>query len=358
MSLSVGVQMRWWGIGAVVVGFLMWALGNVMLPFIAGAAIAYFLDPVADRLERMGCSRVIATVIITFVGIFAFVGLALVLVPTFINQLSSLIAAAPDYSKQLQAFLQKHIPALMEPNSALRATLSGIGETLRAQSGQLANKLITSAFTLIDVMVFIVVVPVVAFYLLLDWDRMMGVLNSWLPLDHADTLRSLGREVNDVLAGFVRGQISVSAILGTYYALGLMLVGLQFGLVVGLIAGLISFIPYVGALVGGVLAIGLALFQFWDQPLWIGVVAGIFVVGQLVEGNFLSPKLVGGSVGLHPVWLMFALSVFGSLFGFVGLLVAVPTAAMLGVFSRFGVRQYLAGRLYNGDEQRDEELGA
>jgi len=126
----------------------------------------------------------------------------------------------------------------------------------------------------------------------------------------------------------------------------------------GLIAGLISFIPYVGALVGGVLAIGLALFQFWDQPLWIGVVAGIFVVGQLVEGNFLSPKLVGGSVGLHPVWLMFALSVFGSLFGFVGLLVAVPTAAMLGVFSRFGVRQYLAGRLYNGDEQRDEELGA
>jgi predicted PurR-regulated permease PerM len=353
--LPVKDQMRWWGIGLAVLAFVMWAIGNVMLPFVAGAAIAYFLDPVADRLEKLGCTRVLATVIITLVALLAFILMALLLVPTFVNQLGALVAEAPAYSKQFQLFLQDQIPSLMEPESTLRKSLDGIGETLRARSGELANTLISSAFSLIDMIIFMVVMPVVAFYLLLDWDRMIAVIDGWLPLDHAETLRELAREVDSVLAGFVRGQVSVSAILGTYYALSLMLVGLNFGLVVGLIAGLISFIPYVGAVFGGVLAIGLALFQFWDQPLWIGVVAGVFLIGQMVEGNFLTPKLVGGSVGLHPVWLMFALSVFGTLFGFLGMLVAVPMAATIGVFSRFGIRQYLAGLLYQG--KSTEPLG-
>ena len=290
----------------------------------------------------------VATIIITLVALLALIAAALLLIPAFINQLSGLIAKAPDYSAMVQAFLQERIPSLMEPDSALRQALDGIAESLRASSGKLANTLISSAFSLIDAMIFIVVVPVVAFYLLLDWDRMVAVIDGWLPLDHADTLRELAREVDAVLAGFVRGQLSVSAILGTFYALSLVLIGLQFGFVVGLIAGLISFIPYVGALFGGVLAIGLALFQFWDQPVWIGAVALVFVIGQVVEGNFLTPNLVGRSVSLHPVWLMFALSVFGALFGFVGLLVAVPVAATIGVFSRFGIRQYLEGRLYLG----------
>ena len=348
MSLSVSEQLRWWGIAALVLGVVLWSLGNVILPFIAGAAVAYFLDPVADRLEKMGCSRVVATIIITVVAIFVFVAMALILIPTFINQLSALIQAAPTYSRTIQDFLQKYIPTLMESHSPLRETLNAIATSLRAQSGHIANTLISSAFSLIDILIFIVVVPVVAFYLLLDWDRMVAIIDSWLPLDHKQQLRDLAVEVDQVLAGFVRGQITVSSILGAYYAIALMLVGLQFGLVVGLIAGLVSFIPYVGALVGGVLAIGLAMFQFWAEPWWIGVVAGIFVTGQMVEGNILTPRLIGGSVGLHPVWLMFALSVFGTLFGFVGMLVAVPTAATIGVFSRFGIRQYLEGRLYKG----------
>ncbi len=355
MALPVGDQMRWWGIGLAVLALILWSLGNVILPFVAGAAIAYFLDPVADRLERAGCSRVLATLIITFVAILAFIVMALILIPTFINQLAALIEAAPTYSKQAQDFLQDKIPALMEPDSALRQTLNEIGESLRARSAQLANTVITSAFSVIEVLIFIVVVPVVAFYLLLDWDRMVAVVDGWLPRDHTETLRGLAREVDQVLAGFVRGQLTVSAILGTFYALSLMLVGLQFGMVVGLIAGVISFIPYVGAVVGGILAIGLALFQFWSEPWMIGAVAAVFVVGQMVEGNFLTPKLVGGSVGLHPVWLMFALSVFGSLFGFVGMLVAVPMAATIGVFSRFGIKRYTAGRLYIGLGNTDQD---
>lgn len=349
MSLQISEQARWWGIGIALLIFIMWALGGVLLPFIVGAAIAYFLDPVADRLERLGCSRTMATAIITFCGILVVVLLALLLIPTVIEQTASLIESAPVFFTQIQAFLTERVPSLMESDSAIRKTLDGLGKTLSSRGGALLNTVISSAFSLIDALIFIIVVPVVAFYLLLDWDRMIAVIDGWLPREHAPTLRKLASDVDAVLAGFVRGQMSVSAIQGTFYAVALMLVGLQFGLVVGLIAGLVSFIPYLGAVIGGVLAIGLALFQFWDEPLWIGVVAGIFVVGQVVEGNFLTPKLVGKSVGLHPVWLLFSLSAFGALFGFVGLLVAVPVAASIGVFSRFGIQQYMAGRLYLGE---------
>jgi predicted PurR-regulated permease PerM len=190
----------------------------------------------------------------------------------------------------------------------------------------------------------------VAFYLLLDWDRMVARINAVLPREHALTIRGLAREIDVVLAGFVRGQISVCLILGAFYAIMLTVVGLPFGYLVGAVAGLISFIPYVGSIVGFVLAMGIALFQFWDEKIWILVVAGIFFFGQFVEGNILSPNLIGKSVGLHPVWLILALSVFGTLFGFTGLLVAVPVAATLGVIGRFLMDQYLGSSMYTGRE--------
>jgi predicted PurR-regulated permease PerM len=158
-------------------------------------------------------------------------------------------------------------------------------------------------------------------------------------------------ELDRVLAGFVRGQLMVCAILGTFYAVALSLIGLQFGLLIGAFAGLISFIPFVGSILGGLVSIGVAVVQFWDQPWMIAVVGVVFAAGQAVEGNFLTPKLVGGKVGLHPVWLMFALSAFGSLFGFVGLLVAVPAAASIGVFGRFLIERYKDGRLYRGSTE-------
>jgi predicted PurR-regulated permease PerM len=183
---------------------------------------------------------------------------------------------------------------------------------------------------------------------------MVARVDDLLPREHAGTIRRLALEIDRTLASFVRGQLTVCLILGTFYSVALLAVGLQFGLVVGAIAGLITFIPYVGALVGGILAIGLALFQFWGDAgsttdwLSIGLVAGIFVLGQFLEGNVLTPKLVGGSVGLHPVWLLFALSAFGAIYGFVGMLVAVPVAAALGVVARFAIREYQASMLYTG----------
>ena len=186
----------------------------------------------------------------------------------------------------------------------------------------------------------------VAFYLLVDWHRMISEVDRWLPRRHAATIRQLAAEINTAVAGFMRGQVLVCLILGTFYAVGLTAVGLKFGLVIGLGAGLLSFIPYVGTISGFVTAMGVALFQFWPDWTWILATLAVFLLGQLLEGNVLQPKLIGRLVGLHPVWLMFALLAFGTLFGFVGLLLAVPLAASLGVLARFALARYMASPLY------------
>ena len=348
MALPINDQFRYWGIAALVFFLLLWFLGDVLLPFIVGGAIAYFLDPVADRLERLGLSRVAATTVISLIALLLVVLLVLAVIPTLVNQLTALVNAAPDIAKRLQGFLLERFPDLADSTSTIRQTLAEIGAAIQARGGQLAQGILTSALGVISIVLFIVVVPVVAFYLLLDWDDMVARIDSMLPLDHAPTIRRLGREIDAVLAGFVRGQVSVCLALGTFYAAALMAAGLQFGLIVGAIAGAITFIPYVGSLVGGALAIGLALFQFWGDWVQIGIIAAIFAVGQFVEGNILTPRLVGKSVGLHPVWLLLALSAFGTVFGFVGMLIAVPVAASIGVLTRFGMEQYRASLLYQG----------
>ncbi|MFN3992498.1 MAG: AI-2E family transporter [Tabrizicola flagellatus] len=348
MALATKDQIRYWAIAAAVFLVLLWLLGNVLLPFIVGGAIAYFLDPVADRLERMGLSRVAATSVISLLALLLVVLMVLAVIPTLVNQLKALVNAAPDISRQLQDFLLQRFPDLADSTSTIRQTLSEIGLAIQARGAELAQGILSSALGVISVVLFVVVVPVVAFYLLLDWDKMVARIDSMLPLDHAPTIRRLAREIDAVLAGFVRGQVSVCITLGTFYAIALMAAGLQFGVIVGAIAGAITFIPYVGSIVGGVLAIGLALFQFWGDWLQIGLIAAIFAIGQFVEGNILTPRLVGKSVGLHPVWLLFALSAFGTIFGFVGMLVAVPVAASIGVLTRFAIEQYRASLLYQG----------
>ncbi|MDW4499555.1 AI-2E family transporter [Sulfitobacter sp. D35] len=353
MALPMRVQLKYWGVAALVFGLLLWSLGNVLLPFVLGGAIAYFLDPLADRLERLGLSRIAATAVITISGILIFIVMALLVVPTLVNQTISLVDAAPQYAREFTAIMTERFPSILEEGSTLRTSINTVGETIKARGGEFLDTAVASAASLLNVVVLLVVVPVVSVYLLLDWDRMVARVDELLPREHAPTIRHLAAEIDQTLASFIRGMGTVCLILGTYYAVALMAVGLQFGLVVGFVAGLVTFIPYLGALIGGMLAIGLALFQFWGDWLAIGLVAGIFVLGQVVEGNILTPKLVGDSVGLHPVWLIFALSVFGALFGFVGMLVAVPVAAALGVIARFVIGLYKDSQLYRGGPAHD-----
>lgn len=355
MSLSVRQQLTYWGIATAVFLAALWWLADVILPFVLAGALAYVLDPLADRLERLGLGRAGATGVILLVGVLILILLVLLVIPTLVAQANQLVQIAPEMAQRFQASLTERFPGLVDVDSPIRRSLSSLGETIQSRGAELISTVLSSMSGIVNLALLLVIVPVVTVYLLIDWDRLVARVDSLLPRDHAPTLRMLARQVDQTLASFVRGQGLVCLILGVYYAVALWLVGLNFGLVVGAIAGVLTFIPYVGALVGGLLSIGLALFQFWGDWVWIVAVWGIFQSGQFIEGNFLTPKLVGDSVGLHPVWLLFALSAFGTLFGFAGLLVAVPVAATLGVLTRFAIDRYTDSSLYRGSDEGDEE---
>ncbi|MEL6966557.1 MAG: AI-2E family transporter [Pseudomonadota bacterium] len=353
LSPTATRQLIFWTSGLVVTGLFLSIFSSILLPYIAGMVLAYLLDPVADRLEAWGASRLVATLVILLMFLVVFVIALLVVVPVLSNQLAGFIERMPGYVKLLQARLTEiEVPWLRrlvgEGADNVRENL----DKLLSQGAGFLTTLLSSIWNsgkaLINVISLLVITPIVAFYLLLDFDRMVARIDSWLPRDHKSDIESIASDINEAIAGFVRGQGSVCLILGIFYAVGLSLAGLNFGLLIGMFAGLISFIPFVGSIVGLILSLGVALVQFWPDYLWIALIAGIFFLGQFLEGNILQPKLVGGSVGLHPVWLMFSLSAFGVLLGFTGLLIAVPVAAAIGVLVRFALRKYLASELYTG----------
>jgi predicted PurR-regulated permease PerM len=352
--MPVQRQIGFWLAALAVVALGLYILREVLLPFVAGMALAYVLDPVADRLERLGLGRLGATILILALFILAFVLALVLLIPLAAHQLAAFVANLPAYVERIQALIAEQGGPLIDKlggSGALADMQKSIGDLVRQGAAWIAGflrGLWSGGQAIISVFALLIVTPVVAFYLLVDWDHMVAAVDGWLPRRHRDTIRTLAREIDRAIAGFIRGQAAVCVILGTFYAVGLSLIGLNFGALIGMSAGLLSFIPYVGSLTGLVLSVGVAVVQFWPDWTWIAATLGVFVAGQFLEGNILSPKLVGASVGLHPVWLMFALFAFGALFGFVGLLLAVPLAAVVGVLGRFALRQYLASALYHG----------
>jgi predicted PurR-regulated permease PerM len=355
MVMGLTRQMTFWFAALVVFIALLWLLHGVMLPFVAGMVLAYLLDPLANRLEQLGINRLLATLVIIGVFILVFILLVILVAPILFVQLLALVDNLPNYVARLQQLIADSNRDWL--NRLVGDSLGGaeLGAMVKQGAGGLTvfiRSLWSGGQALISIFSLLVITPVVAFYLLNDWNRVVAAVDSWLPRDHAETIRSLAREIDRAIAGFVRGQTGVCLILGSFYAVAFSVIGVSFGLVIGLIAGLISFIPYVGTLTAFVVSVGVAIAQFW--PDWTALIAVVIVnfVGQALEGYVLSPYLVGPSVGLHPVWLMFALLAFGYLFGFVGLLVAIPLAAAVGVLVRFALRQYLASPFYTGMERR------
>jgi predicted PurR-regulated permease PerM len=347
-------QLIFWLAALVLFVLGLWLLSEILLPFVAGLAIAYFLTPLTDRLERLGVNRLAAALLIITVVVLALIYLILLVAPILGSQLSSFIESVPGYVTTLQALLS-------DPSRPWLQRLLGAGFNADKPIGDLMTQGVSWLTTflhslwsggraLVSVFSLVVVTPVVAFYLIYDWHRMVRTVDGWIPVHQRDTVRGLAREVDAAISGFLRGQTAVCLILGSFYAVALTLTGLNFGLLIGLISGLITFIPYVGSMTGLILSLAVAVAQFWPNYGSILMVLGVFLVGQFVEGNVLSPKLVGESVGLHPVWLIFALLAFGYLFGFVGLLVAVPLAATIGVLSRFAMRRYLQSSFYTGEK--------
>lgn len=316
-----------------------------------GMALAYILDPLADRLERAGMSRLWATVTILIFSVIVFAISLLVIIPVLASQAAGLIERLPAFVAQLQELarnlFQSRIAQFLGAGD-LNSTVEDIAKQAVGWVGTLMASVFAGGRAVLGVFGLFVVTPVVAFYLLYDWDRMIDGIDDWMPRDHVETVRQIGRDIDKAMAGFIRGQGSVCLVLGLFYAISLSVVGLNFGFLIGSVAGLISFIPYVGSIVGFVVSVSVALMQFWPDWIWVAVVIAIFAVGQFFEGNILQPRLVGSSVGVHPVWLMFALFAFGSLFGFVGMLIAVPATAAIGVLVRFGIGQYMQSRIYAG----------
>jgi len=337
---------------AVFVG-LLWLLSPILLPFVLGMALAYVLDPLADRLTKRGLSRLVAASIILGGFVLVLVLLLLLIAPVLARQLAGFIDNAPGYAQRLQGLVS-------DPNHPWLKRLVGdnlsggdhsVSDLMNQAMGYVTTVLAslwTKGQTLISIFSLVIITPVVAFYLICDWDSMVNAADSLIPLPQRDAVRRLGHEIDATISAYVRGQTGLCLILGSYYAVGLTLAGLSFGLLIGVISGVVSFIPYVGSLTALVLSLGVAVAQFFPDWTPIVIVAGVVLVGQFLEGNVLAPYLVGHSVGLHPVWLMFALFAFGYLFGFVGLLLAVPLAAAAGVLIRFAVRRYRESPLYTG----------
>ena len=353
MALSSSQQLTRWGLAFVVFAVAIWFLGSVLTPYLIAMALAYFLDPLADRLEKRGLSRLLSVTTIMLCSVLVFVVFITTLGPVIGAQLSHLMDNIPSVVDGLRSIIVNKFPKLDLGATGLLLRFQEAAQTVGAT---LANALLASTKTVFGVVAMFVVVPVVTFYMLLDWDNLFAKIDSWLPRDHRPAIRQVMSEIDKTLAGFIRGQGTICLIMACYYAIALWITGLNFGIVIGIIAGLLTFIPFIGAFIGIALVIGFGLFQFWGidgqafNLAGLAIVLGVYFIGQSLEGYYLTPKLVGKSVGLHPIWIMFSLSAFGSIMGLTGMLIGVPVAASIAVVGRYFLGRYQKGRLFLGHD--------
>ncbi len=350
-SLTTGRRIALWGLIAVAIFFTIWLLSPVLLPFLVGLVIAYILDPAVDKVERWGVGRLWATSLIVTLFFIVLIAAMLLLVPVLYEQILGLSNKIIQGVEELQVLVRPYIDRFLERSPATGEGGGAEGLGIAAQAlrwaGGVAGRVVSGGIALFNILSLVFITPVVAFYLLRDWDRIVATIDLWLPRDHAPVIRQLLQEIDRRMAGFLRGQALVCLLLGIFYAIGLTLVGLNYGLIIGLLTGLASFVPYIGMLVGAGVGLGVAFFQF--ESWWmVALVGAVFMAGQVLEGNFVSPVLVGDRVGLHPVWLMLAVLAGGALFGFVGVLIAVPVGSAIAVLLRYAVERYLESPLYRG----------
>ena len=339
-----------WLLVAIIVAFSFYFLRTILLPFVIGIAVAYFLDPVVDKLEERKWNRSLATLFTLFVFLALVIFLVFLLVPVLTNQLKNFAQFLPIVKDKLQLIIDAVAGILNNKVDAKALDVPASG--LIKWSTKMLGGVIDGGAAIADLLSLFLITPLVAFYLLRDWDLIVEKVYDWFPIRHKDTLQEQLNEIDKKLAAFVRGQGTVCLILASYYAITLTMTGLEFGVVIGVFAGLISFVPFVGAIFGGLLSVGLAYLQFeaWTN---IVIIAGIFILGQILEGYILTPKFIGEAVGLHPVWVIFSLLAGGALFGFLGVLLALPMAAIVGVLFRFCIDHYKNSSYYNGSSEEN-----
>jgi predicted PurR-regulated permease PerM len=351
-ELAFTWQIAFWLAVTVAFIFIFVMLRSMLLPFVLGMALAYVADPAADKLEALRVPRWLATLLVLGLVVGLGVLVLVLIVPVIVNQIMQLADHAPAYMDVLRVRFLPRITDLVArfggPKDAAEIQKTA-GTYIGSVSSWLFGMLVriwSSSLVLANLGAVLLLTPLVAFYFLRDWDVMIANLDSWIPLRHRDQLRGLAREIDGILAGFIRGQATVCLIFAIYYSIALSAAGLEFGIIIGIAAGVLTFIPYLGAATGLIASLTVAFIQF-DSHTRIAIVAAVYIVGHLIESNMVTPLLVGGRVKLHPVWIIFSLMAGGALFGFTGVLIAVPVAAVVGVLVRFGLRQYLDSNFYD-----------
>jgi len=334
------------GLFSVVVALLLYQLSGILTPFIAALLVGYIFDPVIDRMERHRLPRTIAVVVLFLLISIAIVLTLLLLIPAMVSQLQTLATRLPGLAVALQSWLPLELPSL----ESIRTLLEQHWRELSTIVVPAVKAMLQRSLSLVDALLTLTITPVVAFYLLRDWDHVVARISQALPRQTEPLIRTLTTESDQVLGAFLHGQLLVMAALATLYTTGLWLVGLDQALLIGVLSGLLSFVPYLGLIIGLLLAITSVLLQFQDWPHLLGVIA-VFGTVQTLESTLLTPWLVGDRIGLHPVSVIFAVLAGGQLFGFVGILLALPVAAILGVLLRHGWQHYLNSETYLGREQ-------
>jgi predicted PurR-regulated permease PerM len=340
----------WISVVAAVTAMIV-VLHEVLLPFVAGMVLAYLLNPLVLRIERLGINRQLSTGVIIIFVIGIFVVLLFLAAPVIVREFAYFIENLPLYIRRLHALVtDSHWPwARKIIGEGLEEAEHSVGN-LTALANEWLGTFVRSVWSggraLVTMLSLVIVTPIVTFYLLYYWKQMIAVVDNWVPPARREVVRGLANEIDDTVRGFVRGQSTICIVLAMFYGATLWLIGLKHGVLVGFAAGLISFIPYLGSLSGLAVSTSIAIAQFWPNWTPIVLVPLVFFAGQSLADYVLAPFLVGRRVHLNPVWMIFALFTFGYLFGFVGLLIAVPAAAAIGVLARFALGQYYASSFY------------
>lgn len=344
-------RLIFWAITIFLFGAFFYSVSDILFPFVTGLLIAYLFDPIADRMEASGVSRgtaagiIIGSFFAILVASMAFLG------PVLVGQLSEMVLKIPEYWDDLQSEFLPYLEDLVEdidPNiieNAKAQAQDKPGQISSILSNMMGNML-QSGIWIFNIISLIALTPFIAFYILRDWDKFIKKIDSLLPRDYAQKIREQAQKVDDTISGFLRGQLNVCLILGVFYSISLTIAGLNFGFAVGLLSGLLCFIPYVGTMIGILIGAGIAFAQFGDDYTMIGIVCGIYLIGQIMEGNFLTPKIVGDKIGVHPAWLIFGMLAGGTLLGLVGVIISVPLTAIIGVLVKFALSEYEESQFY------------
>ncbi|MEX0963510.1 MAG: AI-2E family transporter [Pseudohongiellaceae bacterium] len=340
-----------WAVSLVLFGLFIWLFRGVLTPFVLGMTIAYLLNPVVIWLEKLKLSRTLAVLALLTLFFLTITVLLLLLIPPLYRELMQLAEQAPAYLQalieRLQPYLNLAQQEIAEQNldQNILATLqNNVSNAFNFGSGVMSG-LLTGGQAIIGFLSLLILTPLVAFYMMREWKALTGTIDELIPRHNYDEIKNLLNQIDGKISGFVRGQLLVALLLGILYAVALSIAGLDFGILIGLTAGFLSIIPLFGSAVGLVVSIAVAWFQATEIT-YVLTIAAIFIVGQLLEGNVITPKLLGGSVGMHPLWILFSIMAGALLFGILGMMIAVPVAAALGVLLSFALHRYKASSYY------------